>query len=115
MTSAQTILVFSDPHGRIPLLLRLAWQWQREALNKHFTVIEYDLLGHGESAKPAGSYTLQQMTGQIAALMDHLGLQRCALAGFSLGGLIVQAFALAYPQRVNALVILNAAHGRTHV
>ena len=53
------------------------------------------------------------MTGQIAALMDHLGLQRCALAGFSLGGLIVQAFALAYPQRVNALVILHAAHGRT--
>ena len=30
MTSAQTILVFSDPHGRIPLLLRLVWQWQRE-------------------------------------------------------------------------------------
>jgi len=94
-------------------LNRQMWQWQREALNKHFTVIEYDLLGHGESAKPAGPYTLQQMTGQIAALMDHLGLQRCALAGFSLGGLIVQAFALAYPQRVNALVILNAAHGRT--
>ena len=94
-------------------LNRHMWQWQREALNKHFTVIEYDLLGHGESAKPAGPYTLQQMTGQIAALMDHLALKRCALAGFSLGGLIVQAFALAYPQRVNALVILNAAHGRT--
>jgi 3-oxoadipate enol-lactonase len=89
------------------------WQWQRDALKSHFTVIEYDLLGHGESARPPGPYTMQKMTGQIAALMDHLGLQRCALAGFSLGGLIVQAFALAFPERVNALVILNAAHGRS--
>jgi pimeloyl-ACP methyl ester carboxylesterase len=56
---------------------------------------------------------MEQMTNQICALMDHLALDRCALAGFSLGGLIVQAFALAHPQRVTALAILNAAHGRT--
>ena len=94
-------------------LNRHMWQWQREALAAHFTVISYDLLGHGQSAKPTGPYTMQQMTDQICALMDHLALERCALAGFSLGGLIVQAFAVAHPQRVSALVILNAAHGRT--
>ena len=45
--------------------------------------------------------------------MNELGLQRSALLGFSLGGLIVQAFALEHPQRVAALGILHAAHART--
>jgi len=94
-------------------LNRHMWQWQQAALATRYTVITYDLLGHGQSAKPAGPYTMRQMTDQIGALMDHLQLQRCALAGFSLGGLIVQAFAVAHPQRVSALAILNAAHGRT--
>lgn len=94
-------------------LNRQMWQWQQAALATRYTVITYDLLGHGQSAKPAGSYTMQQMTDQICALMDHLLLERCALAGFSLGGLIVQAFTVAHPQRVSALVILNAAHGRS--
>ena len=94
-------------------LNRHMWQWQRDALAANFTVIAYDLFGHGQSDKPTGPYTMEQMTNQICALMDHLGLERCALAGFSLGGLIVQAFALAHPQRVSALAILNAAHGRT--
>lgn len=94
-------------------LNRQMWQWQQAALADRYTVITYDLFGHGQSARPAGPYTMRQMTDQICALMAHLGLQRCALAGFSLGGLIVQAFALAHPQRVSALAILNAAHGRT--
>jgi 3-oxoadipate enol-lactonase len=89
------------------------WQWQRDALNAHFTVIEYDLLGHGDSAKPPGPYPMKLMTDQIIRLIDHLGIERCALVGFSLGGLIVQSFALAHPGRTSALVILNAAHGRT--
>ena len=94
-------------------LNRAMWQWQRDALAAHFTVVEYDLLGHGESTRPAGRYTMGQMLAQIVELMDGLEISRCALVGFSLGGLIVQAFALAYPQRVAALAILNAAHART--
>ena len=94
-------------------LNRGMWQWQRDALAAEFRVIEYDLLGHGESARPQGACTMEQMLGQLLELMDSLAISRCALVGFSLGGLIVQAFALAYPARVAALGIMNAAHGRS--
>lgn len=94
-------------------LNRHMWQWQRPALAAHFKVVEYDLLGHGDSDKPAGAYCMEQMVAQLAALLDGLDIDRCALLGFSLGGLIVQAFTLAHPGRVAALGILNAAHQRT--
>ena len=45
--------------------------------------------------------------------MEGLNLENCALVGFSLGGLIVQDFTLNHPEKVNALVMLNTAHGRT--
>jgi pimeloyl-ACP methyl ester carboxylesterase len=95
-------------------LNRHMWQWQRDDLvAAGFNVITYDLMGHGESPKPIGPYPMSLMLDQIIELMDHLEIPRCALVGFSLGGLIVQAFALAHPERVAALGILNAAHERT--
>jgi 3-oxoadipate enol-lactonase len=94
-------------------LNRHMWQWQLPALTPHFRVIQYDLLGHGESAKPPGPYLMSHMVGQLADLMSELDIDRAALVGFSLGGLIVQAFALAHPQKVTALAILNSAHART--
>jgi pimeloyl-ACP methyl ester carboxylesterase len=89
------------------------WQWQLPALKKGYRVITYDLLGHGNSAKPSGSYHMAQMVDQLCQLIDDIGINRCVLIGFSLGGLIVQSFTLAHPDRVSALVILHAAHGRT--
>ncbi|MFT5484883.1 MAG: pimeloyl-ACP methyl ester carboxylesterase [Halieaceae bacterium] len=89
------------------------WQWQRAALAAHFTVVEYDLLGHGNSPKPIGEYPMQVMLDQLIELMDSLDIDAAGLVGFSLGGLIVQAFTVAYPARVKALAILNAAHGRS--
>jgi|TARA_B110000977_G_scaffold197853_1_gene281441 pimeloyl-ACP methyl ester carboxylesterase len=89
------------------------WQWQLPALKKGYRVITYDLLGHGDSAKPSGPYHMVQMVDQLCQLIDDLGISRCALIGFSLGGLIVQAFTLAHPDRISALAILHAAHGRT--
>lgn len=92
---------------------RNMWQWQEPALSRRFRVIRYDLFGQGDSDRPAGPYAMERMVGQVVDLADHLGLDRFGLVGFSLGGLIVQATALAHPDRVAALVILNAAHDRT--
>lgn len=92
---------------------RRMWQWQLDALTPHFRVVQYDLLGHGESAKPAGPYSMTQMVDQLAELMAEVEIETAALVGFSLGGLIVQAFALAHAQKVTALAILNSAHART--
>ena len=94
-------------------LNRRMWQWQREALQSEFSVIQYDLLGHGESPKPPGPYLMHHMILQIDELLDELGIAECAIVGFSLGGLIAQAYALAQPQKVSALAILHSAHART--
>ena len=94
-------------------LNRAMWQWQLPALQLQFQVVCYDLLGHGESPKPAGPYTMEQMVGQLDELMIDLHISRAALVGFSLGGLINRAFALAHPDKTTALVILNSAHART--
>ena len=92
---------------------RQMWQWQMDSLTPYFSVICYDLLGHGESVNPEIPCHLSQFSGQLLALMEGLNLESCALVGFSLGGLIVQNFVLNHPEKVNALVMLNTAHGRT--
>ena len=94
-------------------LNRCMWDWQLAALTPRFRVIRYDLLGHGDSDKPVKTYRMDDFVDQLARLMDVLALDRSALVGFSLGGLIVQAFTLAHPDRVSALAILNAGHDRS--
>lgn len=94
-------------------LNRHMWQWQVDALKSHFRVVTYDLLGHGESANPEGAVRMNDMISQLRDLMDSLAIERGGLIGFSLGGLIVQAFTLEHQDQVQALVILNAAHART--
>lgn len=94
-------------------LNRQMWQWQVPELSSRFRVITYDLLGHGESDKPSGRYEMPQMVEQIEQLMNELGIGKAAIVGFSLGGLIARAFALAHPDKVAAMVILNSAHARS--
>jgi len=94
-------------------LNRDMWDWQLPRLRDRFTVIRYDLLGHGDSLARPGRYEMDDFVGQLRELLDHLGVTRAAIAGFSLGGLIVRAFALAHPDRCTAIAILNSAHDRT--
>ncbi len=94
-------------------MTRAMWDWQWPALVARFRAVRYDLLGHGESLKPREGYSLGRFASQLADLMDGLGLERAALVGFSLGGMIVRAFALAHPDRAAALAILNSAHDRS--
>lgn len=94
-------------------LNRDMWGWQLPPLRERFTVIRYDLLGHGESAARPGRYEMDDFVEQLRELLDHLAIDRAAIAGFSLGGLIVRAFALAHPDRARAIAILNSAHDRT--
>lgn len=94
-------------------LNRHMWDWQSPQLARHFKTICYDLLGHGDSEQRPGPYVLTDFVDQMMGLLDHLGLDRCALVGFSLGGMIVRAAAIAHPGRVSALAILNSPHDRS--
>lgn len=108
-------------HGEGPPLVlvhglglnRRMWQWRWEGLSRRFTVVSYDLLGHGESGDPPIPCRLGHFSAQLLELLDGLGIDRCVLVGFSLGGMIVRDFTIASPERVSALAILNSAHART--
>lgn len=94
-------------------LNRACWQWLVPDLATRYRVLTYDLLGHGQSAAPPPGPTLATLAGQLAALLDHLGIARAALVGFSLGGMIARRFAQDHPTRVTALAILHSPHRRT--
>ena len=94
-------------------LNRGMWRWQLPSLVPHFSVLTYDLLGHGESAPPGGTPSLAMFSAQLLRLMDRRGIGHAAVVGFSLGGMIARRFALDHPDRLSALAILHSAHDRT--
>ncbi|RYG92232.1 alpha/beta fold hydrolase [Loktanella sp. IMCC34160] len=98
-------------HG-LGLNRAVTWAQIGPALSAGFRVLTYDLPGHGESAPPSGPVTLRMLGDQVVALLDHLGIDRAALVGFSLGGMINRRVAIDHPARVSALAILNSPHDR---
>lgn len=88
------------------------WRAQTKALSRDFTVLRYDLPGHGGSAPAPGSLELDHLVRQIAALLDDESIEHTHVVGFSLGALIAQAFALAHPERVLRLVLVSGVYRR---
>lgn len=93
-------------------LTRAVWQWLIPELT-NFRVLTYDLIGHGQTAPPEGQPTLKDLSDQLAGLLDHLDIDRAAVVGFSLGGMIARRFAQDHRDRTTALVVLHSAHRRT--
>ncbi|MGM1033944.1 MAG: alpha/beta fold hydrolase [Bacillota bacterium] len=89
------------------------WEKQVEGLSKYFRVIAYDMVGHGGSEHPPGPYSLSQFVEQLAELMNHLRIEKSHIIGFSMGGMVAQAYALKYPDKVKTLTIMNAVANRT--
>lgn len=79
---------------------------------KDYRVLTYDLYGHGASAPVLSEVSLTLFSDQLVGLMDHLGLAKITVLGFSIGGMINRRFALDHPSRLSALVILNSPHDR---
>lgn len=74
-------------------------------------VVMYDARGHGASA-PADpdAYDYSELAADAVAVLDHLGIERAALVGQSMGSATAVAVALAHPGRVRALAIVTPAH-----
>ena len=77
-----------------------------------YRVLNYDLYGHGQSLPPPATASLSVYANQLAGLMDHLGIARAHVVGFSIGGMINRRFALDHAERVASLLILNSPHDR---
>ena len=94
-----------DLNWRLPGLIR--------SLRKHYSVICLDLRGHGLSGKPVmeGQYGLQ-MVADVPRLLDHLGITRVHLVGYSLGGFIALKVAAMHPDRLIDLTLIAAGWER---
>jgi pimeloyl-ACP methyl ester carboxylesterase len=102
-----------------PLVLIMGYRlsslaWPRDfidALAKRSTVIVFDNRGTGTSDKPTSGYELSNMARDVNGLLDHLGIARANVLGYSMGGAIAQEFVRQFPDRVLALVLCATTCG----
>jgi pimeloyl-ACP methyl ester carboxylesterase len=84
------------------------WARVMPYLARHFTVIAPDLVGHGESDKPRGDYSLGAHANNIRDLLLALGHGRASVVGHSLGGGIAMQFAYQFPERCERLALVDS-------
>jgi pimeloyl-ACP methyl ester carboxylesterase len=84
------------------------WEPAIDHLAADHTVLAPDLLGHGESAKPRGDYSLGAYASAVRDIMVALGHDRATIVGHSLGGGIAMQFAYQFPERIERLVLVDS-------
>ena len=102
--------------GQGPVLLLLhgiagssgTWVPAMRLLQSDFTVLAPDFLGHGESAKPLGDYSLGNLASATRDLLDLLGIDRATVVGQSFGGGVALQFAYQFPEHCERLVLVDA-------
>lgn len=92
---------------------RDTWRFAMPMLAKCFTVVSYDLRGHGASPMPDGEFGLDDLVADLEQVRSRTGIEKAHFAGHSLGGMIGPAYARAYPDRVLSLGLLSTAAFRT--
>jgi len=92
---------------------RDTWRFVVPGLTDHFTVVSYDLRGHGTSPMPDGEFGLDELVDDLERVRELTGFEQAHFAGHSLGGMIGPAYARKYPGRVLSLGLLSTAAGRT--
>ena len=84
------------------------WAFQVAALEKRFRVIVPDLPGSGHSPPPRDEYTIDGFATTLWSLLDHLGIARTNIIGFSLGGAVALEMAARRPSSVPRLGLINS-------
>ena len=115
------VRIYYEVHGSGPAILlshgysatSAMWAGQVGPLSKKHTLILWDMRGHGNSDSPANpaEYSEALTTADMAALLDTVGAPTVAIGGLSLGGYMSLSFNVAYPQRVDALMLFDTGPG----
>lgn len=101
------VVVFSNSIGTTLQM----WDAQAAALSARWRCLRYDTRGHGRSPVVDRPIGIDDLAGDLAGLLDALGIDQAHVVGLSLGGMTAQAMAALHPQRVNGLVLMaTAAH-----
>src|SRR5436190_10735437 len=85
------------------------WRSVMPALAAKHRVIALDQLGFGDSDKPLLNYRVSTLVDFLDGFLTELKIERASLVGNSLGGWVAAAYALAHPERVERLVLSDAA------
>lgn len=83
------------------------WDFVAPLLEGTFDLILPDLRGFGQSSTVNTQYTLDDFASDIAGLLDHLGIQKAAVGGHSMGGYVALAYTKLYPERVSGLGLVS--------
>lgn len=83
------------------------WDAQAAHFSATYTVLRYDVRGHGQSDASWPPFSLDDLSNDLLGLLDNLEIGQADLVGISLGGLIAQTLALDHPSRVRDLVLVD--------
>lgn len=104
----------SDAHPCVVLCNSLGtdlsmWDAQATALAAEYRVVRHDARGHGQSSTGDGAPDIARLGRDVLALLDHLGIERAAFCGISMGGLVGQWLGSHAAARLTHLVLANTA------
>lgn len=83
------------------------WDHAAADLATDHTVLRYDFPGHHETSLPAGAYGIEDLSAQLAAVLDAERIETATVIGISLGGLVAQHFAATQPHRTDRVVLCD--------
>jgi len=100
-----------------PLLMLMGWQgnrtwWPESLLSRledHYLLILMDHRGTGLSKDPLGLYSIKDLAKDATLVLDDFGLSSASVLGVSMGGMVAQAMAIHYPDRVKKLVLTSSS------
>ncbi len=113
-------LYYEEAGAGIPVLLTHGysatagmWRGQLERLSSDYRLVAWDMRGHGQTGSPddPSLYSEDHTVDDMAALLDHLGIEKAVIGGLSLGGFMSLAFNVKYPGRVLALMLFDCGPG----
>jgi pimeloyl-ACP methyl ester carboxylesterase len=120
-TGKEAVKLYYEVHGEGPALIlthgysatSAMWAGQVAPLSEHFTVVSWDMRGHGQSDYPEdqAAYSEEATVADMAALLDAVGTRDAIVGGLSLGGYMSLAFHRAHPERTRALLIVDTGPG----
>ncbi len=111
--------LYYELHGQGPPICLVegigyaSWLWRSQIgpLSAKHQVLLFDNRDVGKSDRASRPYTTRELADDVAGLLNTLGIERAHLLGVSMGGFVVQEFALAYPGRALSLILVGTLFG----
>ncbi|MBC1517911.1 2-succinyl-6-hydroxy-2,4-cyclohexadiene-1-carboxylate synthase [Listeria welshimeri] len=121
LVNGQTYYVTNTVNGEKPVLLMLhgftgsnkTFQESITHLEKHFSIVAPDLLGHGKTDSPdeIARYSIERIVEDLVTILQELKIMQCFVLGYSMGGRVATAFASAHPEMVRGLILVSSSPG----